>query len=161
MKSTQSKVKAQLGWVYGKISLDGKEGWFDILSYPISDTQTLGALLFDLIEFRKTYEEMIQRITYMKNELQQHLISHGYKLSGDTLECLINDIKSLKTLNPTLEHSVAVLKDGYINGLIEIGIDQVLENEVAPVDVYSGYYKVENGKIVLDKKRKERMLSLD
>lgn len=161
MKSTQSKVKAQLGWVYGKISLDGKEGWFDILSVPIEADKTLGALIFELIEFKKTHEDMIQRITHMKRDLQDHLLSHGYELSGDTFECLTNDIKRAKTLNPRLEHSVALLKDGYINGLLEISIDQVLENQQKPTDIYSGYYKVENGKIVLDKKRKERMLSLD
>ncbi len=164
MKSTQSKSKAQLGWAYGIISLDGKEGYYDPLSIPIQidfkDT-TLGALLFELVEFKQAHQEAMERVKDMKQELQAFMVLNGYELSGDTLESLIRDIKGVQVLNPTHAHTVALNKDGYVSELVDIEISQVLRNQDKPSDYKLGFYKVENGRIVLDKKRKEQLLSLD
>jgi hypothetical protein len=164
MKSAQSKSKAQLGWAYGIISLDGKEGYFDPLSIPLQldykDT-TLGALLFELVEFKQAHNEAMQRVKDMKIGLQQFLTSNGYELSGDTLESLITDIKRVQVVNPTHTHTVAFNKDGYIKELIDIEVNQLIANAQKPADYRGGFYKVENGRIVLDKKRKEQLLSLD
>ena len=164
MKTTKSLVKAQMGWVWGKISMGGQVGYFDPMGLPITlkDKEiTLEELLNKLVAQEEQHKIVLQRLNGLKSSLRTYLSNAGYDLPDDTLNELINGISNVNTINPTDKHSIAILKDGFINDIIDIEIEQLLRNEKVPIDLALGYYKVEHGKIVVDIKRKEETLMTD
>jgi len=162
MKTT-SITKAPVGSVKAIIE-PGTEGYQEIMDLKVrwqGEEKTLGQLIADVLEARKAIEAVANQTHAFKSGLQAWLEKNGYQVTGETLESLVNDVKALQVLNPKHRHSVAIMRNGYINEVIDISMEQILRNQVAPEDVNKGYYRVENGQIVLDARRREEMTSMD
>lgn len=162
MKTT-SITKANEYQIKGIVS-KGKEGWMDITDIPIlveKKGMSLGKFFNELSGMFEAFKVMRDRQLSMKNALEGFVKDNGYKLSGDTWKSLEDDIQNVVVMNPEKKHHVAKLKDGYITEMVEFDLEQMVFGSDIPEDVASGFYKVENGIIVLDKKRKEQALSLD
>ena len=164
MKSTKSLNKAQSGWVYGKIDMDGTLGYFDPMDLPLNyngNRITLSNLLNRLTTYEQQYELTLKRLEQLKLTLKSFLDRAGYDLPHDTLNDIIGAINSVRVLNPHDKTQIAIMVDEYVNDVIDIKIDQILTNQLIPSDIGGGYHKVVNGKIVEDIKRKEETLMLD
>lgn len=140
------------------------EGYIDILQLPIqigNEQSSLGAFIDEFIGFQHTLSLVSKRLEAYRLTLKGFLEDKGYDVSGDDILSLISAIKQLDTLNPTDQHQVALLEDGYIKEVIDINLYQILRNAGVPDDVGEGYYKVADGKIVLDELRKEELEGLE
>ena len=156
---TTSKTKASVGLIKGIVA-PGTEGYIDILQIPvdIANTQTtLGQVLTNLLSLQATLQSVSTRIEHYRITLKAFLESRGYNVPGNTLLDLIRQIQTVHTLNPEDKHQIALLEDEYITDIIEINIEQILRNADIPDDLKNGYYKIKNGKIVLDELRKEEL----
>lgn len=140
------------------------EGYVDILQLPIqhgNDTTTLSKVLHDFTSWQETLALVSKRLEAYRLTLKGFLEDKGYKVSGDDIVSLIRAIKSLDVLNPDDTHHIALLEDGYITDVIDINLYQIIRNAGIPDDIKEGYYRISNGKIVLDDTRKEELEGLE
>jgi hypothetical protein len=156
---TTSKKKASVGLVKGIVAPD-TEGYIDILQIPIqvANTETnLGQVITNLLSLQATLQSVSTRIEHYRITLKAFLEERGYQVASDSLIDLIRKIQTVHVINPEDKHHIAILEDNYITDIIEINIDQILRNATIPEDLQNGYYKIQNGKIVLDELRKEEL----
>jgi hypothetical protein len=160
---TTSKAKAQVGSVKAIISPE-TEGYVDILQLPIDvgNTQTtLGKVITEFISLQHTLRNVSTRIEAYRITLKQFLIKKGYDIPKDDLISLLQTIQEIDILNPKDEHSLAIEHEGYIVDVININIRQILRNADVPSDIKNGYYRIEHGKIILDRTRLEESEGLE
>ena len=160
---TTSKKKSSVGMVKGIVAPD-TEGYIDILQLPIqhgNTTTSLGSIIDEFIGWQETLSLVSKRLEAYRLTLKGFLEDNGYDVSGDDIVTLIRAIKGLDVLNPDDTHHVALLEDGYITDVIDINLYQILRNAGVPDDIKEGYYRISNGKIVLDDTRKEELEGLE
>ena len=88
--------------------------------------------------------------------LAKYLQSCGIDLTSKTLFADIkrlNDVIAIKKSKQNLDMNVN--DTGYITNILDI--KEIVEKQQVPVDVLRGYYKYENGKIVLDERRRQEL----
>lgn len=156
---TTSKTKASVGLIKGIVA-PNTEGYIDILQIPIdvANTQTtLGEVITNLLSLQATLQSVSTRIEHYRINLKAFLQERGYNVSSDSLIGLIRQLQKVHVLNPEDRHHIAFLEDGYITDIIDIKLEQILRNAEIPEDLKNGYYKIKNGKIVLDELRKEEL----
>lgn len=164
MKSTRSISKAQKGWVYGVIAIDGTLGYFDPMYLPITinnESVTVNDLINRLVKYEEDDRQLTIKLNSLKSTLKSFLDKAGYNLPSESLNDIIQGINGVDVLNPNDKTQVALLVDGYISEVVDIKIEQLLRNQQVPSDIGLGYHKVEHGKIVEDLKRKEETLMTD
>ena len=160
---TTSLKKAQVGLIKGIVTPE-QEGYLDILQLPIEIANrqtTLGQVITNLLSLQATLQSVSSRIEHYRITLKSFLESRGYQVPTDSLLDLTRQIQELHVLNPEDQHQVAILEDGYIQEVIDIKLDQIIRNAFIPEDLKNGYYKIQNGKIVLDEIRKEELEGLE
>lgn len=160
---TTSLKKAQVGLIKGIVAPE-QEGYLDILQIPIDIANrqtTLGQVITNLISLQSTLQSVSSRIEHYRVTLKSFLESRGYEVPSESLLDLTRQIQEIHVLNPEDQHQVAILEDGFIKEVIDIKIDQILKNAVIPEDLENGYYRIQNGKIVLDELRKEEVEGLE
>lgn len=160
---TTSLKKAQVGLIKGIVAPE-QEGYLDILQIPIDIANrqtTLGQVITNLISLQATLQSVSSRIENYRVTLKSFLESRGYQVPSESLLDLTRQIQEIHVLNPEDQHQVALLEDGFIKEVIDIKIDQILKNAVIPEDLENGYYRIQNGKIVLDELRKEEVEGLE
>lgn len=156
---TTSKQKAKVGMIKGIVA-PSTEGYIDITQLHIGN-KTLGAFIHDFVVFQDTVRQVITRLEDYKTALKEFLVSRGYQLSSYDIESLITDLRGVHTLNPNDKHQVALLHEGYVKEVIDIDLVQILRNIEVPSDLHEGYYKIENGQLVVDEIRKEEQEGLE
>lgn len=160
---TTSLKKAQVGLVKGIVAPE-QEGYLDILQLPIEVANrqtTLGQVITNLLSLQATLQSVSTRIEHYRITLKAFLESRGYQVPTDTLLDLTRQIQELHVLNPEDKHYIAFLEDDFISDVVEIKIEQILKNAFIPEDLKNGYYKIQNGKIVIDELRKEELEGLE
>lgn len=160
---TTSLKKAQVGLIKGIVAPE-QEGYLDILQIPIDIANrqtTLGQVITNLISLQATLQSVSSRIENYRVTLKSFLESRGYQVPSESLLDLTRQIQEIHVLNPEDQHQVALLEDGFIKEVIDIKIDQILKNAVIPEDLENGYYRIQNGKIILDELRKEEVEGLE
>lgn len=160
---TTSLKKAQVGKIKGVVAPE-TEGYIDILQIPIDVANrqtTLGQVITNLLSLQATLQSVSVRIDHYRNTLKAFLTSRGYTIPSDTLIDLLRQLQEVHVLNPEDKHHIAILEDDFITSVIEIKLEQILRNQTIPEDLEQGYYKIQNGKIVLDELRKEEQEGLE
>jgi len=104
-----------------------------------------------------------EQIKVHKARLKAILVQHGYTPKAETFDALLEELAGVYILHPNQRHQLFKLdKSGYIVDSVRFHTQHVVQNpKNVPGDVLRGYYKLVNGQIVLDEKRKEEILSLD
>jgi len=156
---TTSKKKAKVGYVKGVVAPD-QEGYLDILQLPvdIENKQTnLRQVIKDLLQLQVSLESVSTRIEQYKSDLKDFLTTKGYEVHTDSLKGLLIQLKSIEVLNPKDKHQIALLEDDYITDVIDVNLKQIIKNAEIPEDLKEGYYKIQDGKIVLDPLRREEL----
>ena len=95
-----------------------------------------------------------------KSTLRALLIERGYDVSGATFEALIEDIARTHMFLINKENYVVSVENGYIKDVTKVDVNLHVAGNI-PSDIHLGYYKLVDGKIVLDEIRREELLSLD
>ena len=92
--------------------------------------------------------------------LTEFLLSKGLITPNVDLNALIEDLSKLLVIVPNKEYDLLqVNNDGYITSKEQIN-GEIVERPINyPVDLLSGYYKCENGKLVVDEFKKNELLS--
>jgi hypothetical protein len=160
---TTSLKKAKVGLVKGIVSPE-QEGYLDIMKLPIdvaNKQTTLGQVITNLLSLQATLQSVSTRIEHYRITLKAFLEKRGYEVPSDTLLDLLRQLQEVHVLNPEDKHHIALLEDEYITGIIDINLSQILKNAEIPADLENGYYKIENGKIVLDPLRKEELEGME
>lgn len=102
-------------------------------------------------------EQLVRDMDDLAMKLQTFLLEHGVKPSDSKLSSLVKAFDDLNIIIPGKEYyHFEISKDGYIKDFAEFGA-VVQSDQVVPVDVTRGYYKVEGGKIVLDEKQRQKL----
>jgi hypothetical protein len=106
---------------------------------------------------------LTEQVKAHKARLKAILVQHGYNPTADTFESLLTELTSVYILHPNQRHQLFKLdKHGFIVDAVRFHTSQIVQNaKNVPGDIMRGYYKLVDGKIVLDEKRKEEILSLD
>ena len=134
MNKTQQKnaiKRGKVGQVYVK-DLQGNTVFMDVDSIPITTR-------------------------YGETTLKQH-IERTEKLLQDTIaqyQNLIEVLQGTQFIHPDRQYVVVGLKDGYIC----VGTEYVVELTVDIAELYKGYCRIEDYKVVVDEKQKERYLN--
>jgi len=156
---TTSKAKAKVGFVKGIVS-NNQEGYLDITELTING-KPLGEYLNQVVELNKLLQDVSKRLDTHKKALKTFLHHKGYYVSSDDLKSLYANLESMHIVNPKDIHQLALLKEGFVYDVIDIDLDNILRNTELPLDFKDGYYRVENGTLVLDEVRREEMEGLE
>lgn len=160
---TTSLKKAQVGLIKGIVAPE-TEGYLDILQLPIEVANrqtTLGQIITNLLSLQATLQSVSTRIEHYRITLKAFLEKRGYEVPSDALIDLLRQLQEVHVLNPEDKHHIALLEDDFITDVIEVKLEQIIRNAVIPEDLRNGYYKIQNGKIVLDELRKEEQEGLE
>lgn len=102
-------------------------------------------------------EQIVRDMDDLAMKLQTFLLEHGVKPSDSKLSSLVKSFDNLNIIIPEKEYyHFKLSKEGYIKEFTEFGA-VVESNQELPSDVTRGYYKVEDGKIVLDEKQRQKL----
>lgn len=156
---TTSKVKAKVGHVKGIVA-PNQEGYLDIGELTING-KPLGHLIHQVVELNQVLQDVNARLQEHKWQLKEFLHAHGYDVSSDNLKALYAQLQQVHIANPKHTHQVALLKDGFVYDVIDLDLAHILTNQDLPIDYKDGYYRVENGTLVLDEVRREEMEGLE
>lgn len=156
---TTSKVKAQVGHVKGIVA-PNQEGYLDITELTING-KPLGHYINQVVELNKVLQDVSKRLDTHKKQLKTFLHHKGYYVSSDDLNSLYAELEHIHIVNPKDKHQLALLNQGFVKEVIDIDLDNILRNQELPIDYKEGYYKVENGTLVLDEVRREEMEGLE
>lgn len=102
-------------------------------------------------------ENMIsEELDYLLNELIKFLNDCGIELTSKTFNSAIRKLQEVIAIRKEKSYIGLTLNDlGYVRKFNEI--DTIIEKQNLPEDILRGYYKIENGKIVLDERMKEKL----
>jgi hypothetical protein len=102
-------------------------------------------------------EQLVLDLDALAKKIQVFLIEHSVKPKDSRLSSLIEALEDLNIIIPGVQyHHFTLDTKGYITDIGNFG-NIVEKTEVLPVDVTRGYYKIQNGKIVLDEKQRQKL----
>ena len=156
---TTSKAKATVGLVKGIVA-PNVEGYIDIMELPING-KPLGEYINQVVELRSLLNDVSIRLDSYKINLKRFLNERGYETDKDDLDGLFEDLGRVYTLNPKDTYHYADVHDEFIKDVIEIDIEHIMRNTEIPLDIKDGYYKVEQGRLILDEVRREEQEGLE
>lgn len=156
---TTSKAKATVGLVKGIVA-PNVEGYIDIMELPING-KPLGEYVNQIVELHSLLKDVSLRLDTYKIDLKRFLRERGYETEKDDLDGLFEDLGHVYTLNPNDTYHYANVHDGFITDVMEIDIEHIMRNTQIPIDIKEGYYKVEQGTLVLDEVRREEQEGLE
>lgn len=95
-------------------------------------------------------------LTKISLDLQKFLISSGVTPKSSKITDLIDAIKDLKVMYENKSYLGLIFDENkYI--IRVVGIGDFIARENVPSDIAEGYYKLINGKLVLDEQRKNQL----
>ncbi len=94
-----------------------------------------------------------------KSRIRELLRTHGVEVSDNTFETLIQEISVLHIVSGRDNYLVHNI-DGYVNKVVQFQPEQLFKGDL-PNDIQDGYYQIIDGKVIVDEKRREELLSLD
>ena len=98
-------------------------------------------------------DELVEKVENIRGVLKDILDDHNIPYMDTKLSTLLESFKQLRTIKPNRRYIAVELNElGYIKNLIETDI--IADPMPIPEDILRGYYKVVDGKIVLDEARK-------
>lgn len=104
----------------------------------------------------KIQQELIDLQSYLKtNEdaLISILVDGGYNTPNVDIKSLIEDITHLKIIKPQLDYELFTEnEDGYVNGSVDLKGEILIKGD-KPEDYDKGYWRIVDGKWVLDQVR--------
>jgi hypothetical protein len=101
-------------------------------------------------------EQIVRDVDDLAAKLQKFLVANGVKPKNSKLSSLIEAFDEINIIKPDLNYIHFTLnKDGYIVGTEKFGA--VAQVDELPADIFRGYYKVENSKLVLDEKQRQKL----
>lgn len=101
-------------------------------------------------------EMIIKDIDAIALELQKFLLENEIKPIDSRISSLVKEIERLKVMKKTMKYAGLIFdSNGYIVKVVRIG-DFMPISEL-PSDISGGYYKLKNGKIVLDEERQRQL----
>lgn len=102
-------------------------------------------------------EQLVLDLDSIAKKIQVFLIEHGVTPNDSRLSSLVKSLEDLNIIVPTKEYYHFRLdKNGFIREVGDFG-GIVEKKETLPVDITRGYYKIENGKIVLDEAQRQKL----
>lgn len=104
----------------------------------------------------KLTERIVRDMDDLALKLQKFLVANGVTPSDSKITSLIESFEHLNIIKPGEKYiHFTISKDGYISGEGEFGA--IVEKQELPADIFRGYYKVENKKIVLDEQQRHKL----
>ncbi len=101
-------------------------------------------------------ERIVRDIDDLALKLQKFLVENGVTPSDSKITSLVESFNKLNVLKPSVEYIHFTLGEGgYISGEQPFGA--VVEKQELPADIFRGYYKVEDKKIVLDEEQRHKL----
>lgn len=101
-------------------------------------------------------EQIVRDVDDLALKLQTFLIENGVIPKDSKLSSLVEKFEELNIIKPDTEYiHFSLNKEGFITGNEKFGA--VVEKQTLPADIYRGYYKVENKKIVLDEQQRQKL----
>lgn len=102
-------------------------------------------------------EQIVLDLDSLAKKIQVFLIERGVTPKDSRLSSLVQALEDLNIIVPSKEYYHFRLdKNGFIKEVGDFG--GIAEKKQAlPVDVTRGYYKIENGKIVLDEAQRQKL----
>lgn len=102
-------------------------------------------------------EQIVRDMDDLAMKLQTFLLEHGVKPSDSKLSSLVKSFNDLNVIVPGKKYyHFEINKEGYIKDFSQFGA-AIESKETLPVDITRGYYRVEDGKIVLDEKQRQKL----
>jgi len=99
------------------------------------------------------------RLKAHKSRIRELLREHGVNILDNTIESLINDLYMLHIVSGADNYVIRNV-DGFVNKVIQFKGEDLFKGDL-PNDIEDGYYQIIDGKVTVDEKRREQLLSLD
>ena len=104
----------------------------------------------------KLTERIVRDMDDLALKLQKYLVENGVTPSDSKITSLVESFEKLNVIKPDTEYiHFTISKEGYISGEEEFGA--IVEKQELPADIFRGYYKVEDEKIVLDEEQRHKL----
>lgn len=97
-----------------------------------------------------------RQVKKLAKALHEYLLSCGVIPKDGKLSTLIAEVDNIKAIKPGIEYiHLKVNKNGYITQFEDFG--DVIEKIQVPADITRGYYKVVDGKLVVDELMRRKL----
>lgn len=89
----------------------------------------------------------------MKQKIKEFVETHGGVYDGKDIETSIKSLYTTKAMENGVPYmGVIINEQGYIVDIVEV--DEFMKSVDRPIDIARGYYKLVNGKLVIDEARR-------
>ena len=99
------------------------------------------------------------RLKAHKSRIRELLRTHGVVILDNTIESLIHELYMLHIVSGDDNYVIRNV-DGYVRGVTKFNAGDLFKGDL-PNDIEDGYYQIIDGKVTVDEKRREQLLSLD
>ena len=104
----------------------------------------------------KLTERIVRDMDDLALKLQKYLVENGVTPSDSKITSLVESFNKLNVIKPDTEYiHFTISEEGYISGEEKFGA--IVEKQELPADIFRGYYKVEDKKIVLDEEQRHKL----
>lgn len=101
-------------------------------------------------------QEISDELELMKNKIESFLKDCNIEVTSKTFWSMLKKLDEVIAVRKDKSYIGVTLNDrGYVTTINSI--DTIIDEQELPMDILRGYYKIENGKLVVDELMKDKL----